>query len=95
MNEKVEYYSKRQFQDQLYTFIIKISLVVRESCSYFEAFLKVVVLFKEHGVINDDLWRGNAQVNDAVIHSFCRLRAKKEKDYKTYISNSFQIKSQV
>lgn len=48
------------------------------ACSYFEAFLKVVVLFKEHGIIDDDLWRGDAKVNNAVIHCFCRLRTQEE-----------------
>lgn len=45
---------------------------------YFEAFLKVVVLFKEHGIIDDDLWRGDAEVNNAVIHCFCRLVGEKK-----------------
>lgn len=48
------------------------------ACSYFEAFLKVVVLFEEHGIIDDDLWRGDAEVNNAVIHCFCRLGTQKE-----------------
>lgn len=40
---------------------------------YFEALFKVLVLFQEHGVVDDDLRRGDAQVNNAVIHCFCRL----------------------
>lgn len=47
--------------------------------TYFEAFLKVVVLFEEHGVIDDDLWRGDSEVNDAIIHCFCGLGAKENK----------------
>lgn len=47
---------------------------------YFEAFLKVVVLFKEHGIIDDDLWRGDAEVNNAVIHCFCRLVGEKKEE---------------
>lgn len=51
------------------------------ACNYFEAFFKVVVLFQEHGIVNDDLGGGNSEVNDAVIHRFCRLRTKeKEKE---------------
>lgn len=48
----------------------KISLGVKQACNYFEAFFKVVVLFQEHGVVDDDLWCGNSEVNDAVVHSF-------------------------
>lgn len=58
----------------------KISLGVKQACNYFEAFFKVVVLFQEHGVVDDDLWCGNSEVNDAVVHSFCRLRTKERKD---------------
>lgn len=43
---------------------------------YFEAFLKVVVLFEEHSIIDDDLRCSNAEVNNSVIHSFCRLNRK-------------------
>ena len=55
-------------------------LVIQVEYYYFEAFLKIVVLFKEHGIIDDDLWCGNAEVNDAVIDCFCRLRRKKRKN---------------
>lgn len=47
------------------------------ACYYFEAFLKVVVLFKEHCIIDDDLRRGDAEVNDAIINGFGRLSRKK------------------
>lgn len=47
-------------------------------CYYLEAFLKVVVLFKEHGVIDDDLWRGDAEVNYAIVNCFGGLNRKKE-----------------
>lgn len=46
---------------------------------YFEAFLKVVVLFKKHCIINDDLWCGNAEVNNTIIYCFCRLQNSKKK----------------
>lgn len=52
------------------------SLLVKYN--YFEAFLKVVVLFKEHGIIYDDLWCGDSEVNNAVIHCFRRLKTKKK-----------------
>lgn len=35
---------------------------------HLEALLKVLVLLQEHGIVNDNLWRGYAQVQDSVIH---------------------------
>lgn len=45
---------------------------------YFKAFFKVVMLFKKHGIIDDDLWRCNAEVNNPIIYSFCGLKKKKK-----------------
>lgn len=45
------------------------------------------MLFKKHGIIYDDLWRGNAEVNNAIIHCFCRLRNKGRK--KNYIMSQY------
>lgn len=38
--------------------------------TYLKAFLKVIVLLEEHGVVDDDLGRCDAKVNNAVIHRF-------------------------
>ena len=43
-------------------------------CSaHLESFFKVVVLFQEHGKVDDDLRSGYLQVNDPVIHRLGRL----------------------
>lgn len=54
---------------------------------YFEAFLEVIVLFKEHGIIDDDLRCGNSEVNNAVIDCFCRLRKREKKELRLNIYN--------
>ena len=40
---------------------------------YLECLLKVVVLLEEHAIVDDDLGRGYAQVNNAVVDSLARL----------------------
>lgn len=43
---------------------------------YLEALLKVVVFFQEHGIVDNDLWCGNAEVNNTVIDRLRRLKRK-------------------
>lgn len=50
------------------------------SCDYLETFFKVVVLFEEHCIVDDDLRCGNSQVDDAVVNGFCGLKTKDRKD---------------
>ena len=40
---------------------------------HLESFFKVVVLFQEHGKVDDDLRSGYLQVNDPVVHRLGRL----------------------
>lgn len=40
---------------------------------YLETILKVVVFFKKHGIVNDDLRCGDPEINDAIIHCLCGL----------------------
>lgn len=44
---------------------------------YLKSLLKIVIFLKKHGVVDDDLGRGNPQVNDLIIHSFTSLFAMK------------------
>lgn len=44
--------------------------------SYLEAFLEIIVFLEEHGVVDDDLRRGDAQIDDAVVHRFSWLQKK-------------------
>lgn len=46
--------------------------------AHLEALFKVIVLFQEQSIVNDDLRGGDAQVQNAVIHSFRRLGAARE-----------------
>lgn len=41
---------------------------------HLEALLEILVLLQEHGVVDDDLRRGDAQVQDAVVHGLGGLR---------------------
>lgn len=47
---------------------------------HLEALLKVVVLLQEHGVVDDYLGRGYAQVNDAVVHRLGGLTGRNDQD---------------
>lgn len=75
----------------LCTLLRKRKVVVRQVSKYFETFFKVVVLLQEHGVVDDDLRCGNSEVDDAVVHGFCRLKTKERKD--KIGSKPLQIKS--
>lgn len=56
--------------------------------AHLEALLKVVVLFKEETIINDNLRGGDAQVQNAVIHSFSRLWRPKERKQMSKLSTN-------
>lgn len=62
------------------TLLRKTRLVVRQASFYLETFFKVVVLLQEHGIVDDDLRCGDSEVDDAVVHGFCRLKTKEKKD---------------
>lgn len=53
------------------------------------------MLFKEHGKIDDDLRRGDAKVNNSVIHCFRRLMTKEitkeEQLDKTYVNHRDEL----
>lgn len=53
----------------------------REASHYFETVFKVVVLLQEHGIVDDDLRRGNSEVDDAVVHGFGWLKAKGDQNW--------------
>jgi hypothetical protein len=40
---------------------------------YLESFLKVIALLQKHAIVHDDLWRGDPQIQDPIIHRFARL----------------------
>ncbi len=47
---------------------------MKKKLPYLEAILKVVVFFKKHGIVNDDLRSGDPEINDAIIHCLCGLK---------------------
>lgn len=43
-----------------------------------KSLLKVLVLLKEHAIVDDDLGRGNTEINDAIIHCLGTLYHKQK-----------------
>lgn len=47
--------------------------------THLEALFKIFVLLQEQTIVNDDLWGGNAKIQNAIVYSLSRLGMAKQK----------------